>query len=478
MATEIQDDYLDCGAYTSNVSNKSQSYPGFITFEQNGDHYFAWVNGDQIVMRSEAYPDADKMERGIKAILKNCDLPERYAVIEAEGGHILVMYGGGDHQAHTGNFEKHSEIGRSCPHNSREALNTLLQFKGNDFANKVVPIANESTSTNPETSNIATGVTAAAVAGATALTSNISEAATSNITEAASSVANETKVAAAAAVATAAAAVSGSITDAKETVATATTKVSNIASNVSENVSSFAGNTSDVVGGATSGGGLGWLKWLVPVLIGVGGYFLWKNYSAKTNATEVTSTETNVAGDTSKVTAALPKVTIDTTTGVVNYDLGAATELDLGNGVKLTNIAKDGFENTLYNFIKSGKIDTLNKKANWFNLHDVQFVTNKTVYATPKAMMQIKNTAAVLKAYPNVILKLGGYTDISGDPIKNKDLSDRRAKQVMKDLIANGAAANQIKEAVGYGSEFAEAKLGDKDGMARDRKTAAKVASM
>jgi hypothetical protein len=47
----------------------------------------------------------------------------------------------------------------------------------------------------------------------------------------------------------------------------------------------------------------------------------------------------------------------------------------------------------------------------------------------------------------------------------------------MKDLLANGAGATQIKEAVGYGSEFATAKAGDKSGMAADRKTTAKVAS-
>ena len=112
MATEVQDDYLDCGAYQAHTGNKSAANPGFITFEEsNGDHFFAWVNGDEIVMRSEAYPDAEKRDRGIKAILKNCDLPERYAVAQEDGKYLLLMYGGGDHQAHTGNRENHSEIG-------------------------------------------------------------------------------------------------------------------------------------------------------------------------------------------------------------------------------------------------------------------------------------------------------------------------------------------------------------------------------
>jgi outer membrane protein OmpA-like peptidoglycan-associated protein len=415
MSTTVQDDYLICGEYKEQINNKSATQPGFITFQhQNGNHYFAWVNGDEIVMRSEAYPNAEKMERGINAILKNCDLVERYSVIEEHGAYFLLLWGGGNHQKHTGNRNEHSEIGRSCPHKSREELNALLQFKGNDFANKVVPIAGAVSSAS---SSIATATVAAA------------------------------------------ATIKSTAAPVRETATAA--------------ASSFTETTA-----AAAGSSMGWLKWLLPLLIGAGAYFLWKNYNSK----ETVPTSAEVKTDSTIVNAITPtvvaKVTVDSVTGVVNYDLGAAGDLDLGDGVKLTGIAKDGFENTLVNFIKTSKIDTVDKKANWFNLHDVQFVSGKTVYATPKAMQQIKNVAAVLKAYPNVVLKLGGYTDISGDATKNIALSDSRAKQVMKDLIANGATANQIKEAVGYGSEFAEAKLGDKEGMARDRKTAAKVAAM
>jgi outer membrane protein OmpA-like peptidoglycan-associated protein len=425
MATEVQDDYLGCGAYQANIGNKSGTYPGFITFsESNGDHFFAWVNGDQIVMRSEAYPDADKMERGIKAILKNCDLPERYSVIQEEGKYLLLLWGGGNHQEHTGNREQHSEIGRSCPHDSREDLNALLQFKGSDFANKVVPIGS---STSVSKSMAAAGVAAAtAVAAASSLHTTSTNAV-------------------------------------KETATAAASSVSNTAN--------YAADTATAAGSS-----MGWLKWLLPLILLLGAFLLWKSCNNKTEAVADVAAKDSLT--TNVVVPALPKVSVDTTTGVVNYELGEAGDLDLGGGVKLTGIAKDGFENTLVNFIKTGKIDTVNKKANWFNLHDVQFKTNKTEYATAKAMQQIKNVGAILKANPTVVLKLGGYTDISGDPVKNKDLSDRRAKQVMKDLIANGAAANQIKEAIGYGSEFAEAPVTDKEGMARDRKTAAKVASM
>ena len=129
--TQVHDDYLICREYKEQIHQKSSTYPGFITFQhENSNHYFAWVNNDEIILRSEAYPDADKMERGIKAILKNCDVVERYSIIEEHGAHILVLWGGGDHQAHTGNMAEHNEIGRSCPHKTREELNAMLQFKG------------------------------------------------------------------------------------------------------------------------------------------------------------------------------------------------------------------------------------------------------------------------------------------------------------------------------------------------------------
>jgi hypothetical protein len=413
MSTHVQDDYLICREYKEQINNKSAAHKGFITFQhQNGNHYFAWVNGDEIVLRSEAYPDADKMERGIAAILKNCDLVERYSVIEEHGAWLLLLWGGGDHQKHTGSRNEHSEIGRSCPHKTKEELNALLQFKGSAFANKVVPVKASST---------ATAIASATTVAAAAVTSHQPAAATAPV---------------------------------------------------------YSATSYDTTDTAASSSSMSWLKWLLPLVLLGGAFLLWRSCNNKETAAVAEEVKRDTITTTNVVTPVLPKVTVDTVTGIVNYDLGAAGDLDLGGGVILTGIAKDGFENSLVNFIKTGKIDTIDKKANWFNLHDVQFVSGKTEYATPKAMQQIKNVGAILKAYPNVILKLGGYTDISGDAAKNKILSDNRAKQVMKDLMANGAAANQIKEAVGYGSEFAEAKLGDKEGMARDRKTAAKVAAM
>ncbi len=241
-----------------------------------------------------------------------------------------------------------------------------------------------------------------------------------------------------------------------------------------------------------AGGGLG--KILLPLLLlgGLGAGIWWftkdgcnkkdgEATTTTTGTTDTSKTNTGTGADTARTTGATttaeaPKATVGAD-GLVNYDLGALGDLELPGGVKLTGVNANGFENTLVNFIKTGTVDTVNKSANWFNLHDVQFVSGKTTYATPKAMAQIKNVAAVLKAYPNVKIKMGGNTDKSGNADANIKLSQSRADQVMKDIIANGAAATQLVEAKGYGSEFATANAGDKAGMAADRKTTAKVAS-
>lgn len=142
MITQRDDDYLICKEYQERIDQKSTEYPGFITFQHpNGNYYFAWVNDDEIIMRSEAYPDEERMVRGIKAILKNKDIPQRYKVEEGHGIYFLLLFGGGDHQQHTGNMESHNEIGRSCPKKSREELLAMLMFNGADFAKSAVPLA-------------------------------------------------------------------------------------------------------------------------------------------------------------------------------------------------------------------------------------------------------------------------------------------------------------------------------------------------
>jgi OmpA-OmpF porin, OOP family len=257
-------------------------------------------------------------------------------------------------------------------------------------------------------------------------------------------------------------------------------KAATVVNHTSAKATTYVNEVEEKSGGA--------MKFLLPLLLlaalAAGVWYFTKDGCNKgtdvvvtdTTHTTATTTENTTSTTTTTTVAAAPTVTVDSLTGLVSYDLGAPMDLELPGGVKLAGVATNGFENNLVNFIKTGTIDTVNKSANWLDLHNVQFISGKTIYAG-NAEAQVKNAGAILKAYPNVKIKIGGYTDASGDAAKNKALSQSRADKVKADMIAAGAKADQISEAVGYGSQFAKAATTDKVGMAKDRKVACKVSS-
>lgn len=233
-------------------------------------------------------------------------------------------------------------------------------------------------------------------------------------------------------------------------------------------------------------GSLDFLAWLLPLLLAA--ILVWwfllggKAGCNKTNTGEPGSDTAHIAAGPTENTPSdymasltLPAVTIDTATGIVNYDLGKEIEFTLPDGAKFV-AAERGFESQLLEFIKNGSIDTVNKSANWMNMFDVQFKSGGNTY-TGKAEAQLKNCAAILKAYPAVKIKLGGYTDNTGSASANTRISQQRADKVKADIIKMGAATGQVTEAVGYGPEFPVCEANDtKECQARNRRVACKVA--
>jgi outer membrane protein OmpA-like peptidoglycan-associated protein len=112
---------------------------------------------------------------------------------------------------------------------------------------------------------------------------------------------------------------------------------------------------------------------------------------------------------------------------------------------------KGGIEDQLVNFLKDPA--AVAGKDVWFDFDNLNFATG-TADITPESQAQINNIAAILKAFPKARIKIGGYTDKTGDESANLTLSKARAESVRSALGAAGVGA-QITDAEGYGSQFA-----------------------
>lgn len=150
--------------------------------------------------------------------------------------------------------------------------------------------------------------------------------------------------------------------------------------------------------------------------------------------------------------------------------LGDFFKTKLPNGVEL-NIPQFGIENKLLSFIQdtSKPVDD----TTWFNFDRLLFDTGKATLQ-PQSDEQLNNIAEILKAYPNVHVKIGGYTDNTGDPAANQTLSEARAKNVMDALVAKGVDASRL-ESQGYGDQHPVGDNSTEEGRAQNRRIALRV---
>ncbi|AEI49483.1 sodium-translocating pyrophosphatase [Runella slithyformis] len=149
----------------------------------------------------------------------------------------------------------------------------------------------------------------------------------------------------------------------------------------------------------------------------------------------------------------------------------SAATLKLDNGLEL-NIAANGnpVEVGLIDFIRSDKaVD----KTTWFDFDRLLFETGKSTLK-PESQEQLKNVAEILKAFPAVNIKLGGYTDNTGDANANLKLSGDRAAAVESELVAMGIDNNRI-DSEGYGDQYPVASNDTEEGRAQNRRISVRV---
>ena len=150
-------------------------------------------------------------------------------------------------------------------------------------------------------------------------------------------------------------------------------------------------------------------------------------------------------------------------------NLGDFMKKKLSSGTEL-NIPENGIENNLLKFIESDKpVD----KTTWFDFDRLLFETGKATLK-PSSQEQLKNIAEILKAFPTVNVKLGGYTDNTGKADRNLKLSQERAASVEAELEKMGIADDRL-ESEGYGQEHPVASNDTEAGRAKNRRISIRV---
>jgi outer membrane protein OmpA-like peptidoglycan-associated protein len=173
-----------------------------------------------------------------------------------------------------------------------------------------------------------------------------------------------------------------------------------------------------------------YIKWFLPLILGGVLFSMFFNKGCQTPP---------VTTPVEKVTTA-PSGAID--------KLGAFMATRLPNGVEL-NIPEFGIEKKLIAFIEDPNKPV--DKTTWFSFDRLEFETGSATLK-PSSAEQLKNIAEIMKAYPKVTLKLGGYTDNVGNPASNLKLSQQRAESTMRELVTLGVEAGRL-EAEGYGEQ-------------------------
>ncbi|MGZ5262194.1 MAG: DUF937 domain-containing protein [Kaistella sp.] len=211
-------------------------------------------------------------------------------------------------------------------------------------------------------------------------------------------------------------------------------------------------------------------KWLLPLLLlALAAWFLWKQCNQPTSETTTMTDSTAVVTDSANV---MPMDSSAVTVTKTDEDI------DL-NGVALKGY-RGGMEDSMISFLKSGgytnAADDAALKDAWYTFDKVNFKMGSSSELEAGSQVQLDNLVAILKAYPDAKIKVGGYTDKVGDENTNVTLSTARANFIKSALEKAGVGA-QVIGAEGYGSKFATVDPSASDAeRAVDRKMAVRFA--
>lgn len=239
-----------------------------------------------------------------------------------------------------------------------------------------------------------------------------------------------------------------------------------------------SGRAASAIGSGVDSAAASGSRWLVPLAI-LGAIILaWLLYRAFSGAgTPPAAAPVVAAADTAKNAATAASDAASTAANAVSNTanaawaaLGEMTKVKLPDGTEL-NVPANGVESRLIAYLNDPNSKVSDDK--WFDFDRLLFDTGKATLQ-PASQEQVGNIAAILKAYPKVNIRLGAYTDNTGNAAANVKLSDERANGVMGELVKLGTDAARMS-AKGYGEEHPVADNATEEGRAKNRRISLRV---
>jgi OmpA-OmpF porin, OOP family len=206
-------------------------------------------------------------------------------------------------------------------------------------------------------------------------------------------------------------------------------------------------------------------RWLWPVGIAAALLLGWLIIRALSGPTQPVRTAANVTTEAAN-TAASAVGNAATATWAA---LGNMMSVKLPDGSQL-NVPSLGVEAKLVSFLNDNSAPA---GKTWFDFDRLLFDTGQATLQ-PASQEQLTNIAAILKAYPQVKIRIGGYTDNTGDAAANLQLSQQRADNVMAELTRLGVDPSRMS-AKGYGQENPVADNSTEEGRQKNRRISLEV---